>query len=392
MSEPIPLEEAWDRLLALVEPLGAETVPTAHADGRTLAKPLTARRTQPYADLSAMDGFACAGDGPWVIAGEARAGHAFDGSLKAGQATRVSTGAALPAGADRVLLVEDAQVAANMVEAIEAPTVGKHIRRKGFDFEHGETLLGTGSRVGPRQIGLALAAGCDRLKVARRPRVAILECGDELVREVAQCPPDRLPASNGAMLAAMVRGAGGDPSLVGPIGDDVTALASAIDDAADADLLVTIGGASVGEHDLVKPALESLGAELGFWRVAIRPGKPLLVAKRSSQLVLGLPGNPASSYVTGFLFVLPAIRALLASGECLPSPISLPISAPLPKGGSRQEFLRARFVGGHAIPCDERDSSALRTLAVADLLIDRPAGASEAETGTLVPCYQLQNG
>ena len=391
MSAPIALEAAHERLFALARPLGAETVPLDEAGGRYLAEPLSARRTQPARDLSVMDGFAVAGAEPWRIVGESRAGAPFCGVLASGEAVRISTGAACPEGSEGIVIVEDAAVD-NEVLTAEAPQSSRWVRHRGFDFTKGTRLLEPGTRIGPAQLALARGAGHGALAVARQPSVAIVECGDELVTDPRDCPPDSLPASNGAMVAAMSEAAGARVQRIGPLPDDRAALARAFAHAADADVLVTTAGASVGEHDHVRGALEECGAELAFWRVAIRPGKPLLVAQRGQQLVLGLPGNPASSFVTAFLFLLPLLRALQGAAKALPTALPMPLAQPLPASGQRREFVRALLVDSHALPLEERDSSALRTLAAADLLIDRPIGAAAAQAGTSVPCYWLGNG
>jgi molybdopterin molybdotransferase len=387
----IALEEAWRRLFALARPLGAERVPVDEAAGRYLAADLVARRTQPAADLSAMDGFAVAGAGPWRIVGESRAGVPHAGVLGAGEGARISTGAACPAGAEAIVIVEEATVEGGQLSA-PPPEAGRWIRRRGFDFAQGDRLLDAGARIGPAQIALARAGGHGALEVAREPLVAVIECGDELVADPVDCPAELLPASNGAMVAAMVRSAGARARRIGPLRDDREELALAIQEAGDADVIVTIGGASVGEHDHIRGALEDCGADLAFWRVAIRPGKPLLVARLREQIVLGLPGNPASSFVTAFLFALPLLRALQGAAQPHPASIPLRLAATVPAGGARREFLRARFTGGCAAPLAERDSSALRTLAAADLLIDRAAGAPAAAAEDVVDCYWLGTG
>lgn len=392
MTAPIPLEEAWTRLLSMIEPLGSELVAVDDAVGRVLAEPLVAQRTQPWADLSAMDGFACAGEGPWRITGESRAGQAFDDVVTSGEAVRISTGAAVPEGADRILVVEEALHEGRELAATQAPEPGRHIRRRGFDFAFGDILVEAGQRVSPAGLALARASGSGTLPVSRAPRVALIECGDELVADPRECPDDRLPASNGAMLGAMASQAGAIVQRIGPVADRKSALREAIEAARGNDLIVTMGGASVGDYDLVKPVLEELGADLAFWRVAIRPGKPLLVARWEGTLILGLPGNPVSSFVTSKLFMLPAIRALSGEARPLPVPIPITLRGSLPEGGLRREFHRARLVDGEACPIEERDSSALRALAQADLLIDRPAHADEAKAGTPVPCYRIGNG
>lgn len=387
----ISLEDAWEQLLALARPLGAETLPVDETAGRYLAADLRARRTQPAADLSVMDGFAVAGPGSWRIVGESRAGTPFGSPLARGDAVRISTGAACPAGTEGIVVIEDATVAGDRLTA-SPPEPGRWIRRRGFDFVDGGPLLHKGTPIGPAQLALARMAGYGALDVARQPRVAIVECGDELVPDPENCPPDRLPASNGAMVAVMARGAGATVDRLGPLPDDRAALAAAFDQAGDADVLLTTAGASVGEHDHVRGALADAGWDLAFWRVAIRPGKPLLVATRGPQIALGLPGNPNSSFVTAFLFLLPLLRAMQGATRSLPTATALPLAGPLPAGEDRREFRRARFVDDRAEPLPERDSSALATLAAADLLIDRPIGAPAAGLGESVPCYWIGIG
>ena len=388
MAGPIPLEEAWARMFALAQRLPSEMVPCSHAAGRYLSADLVANRTQPARDLSAMDGFAVSGTGPWRVSGEARAGTPFTGSIGPGEAVRISTGAACPPGTGAIVLVEDSEVSGHTMHA-PTPDAGRWIRRRGFDFHEGDTLLSAGQPIGPGQIALALAAGHAVVPLTRQPRVTIVECGDELVADPAASGTDRLPASNGAMLAAQVRTVGGKPRCLGPLPDDRSSLAKAIADAKDADVIVTTGGASVGEHDHVRGALEDCGAVLDFWRVAIRPGKPLLVARLGDRIVLGLPGNPASSFVTAYLFLLPLLRAMQGAVQAVPTAIALPLAAPLPEGGTRREFVRARWEGGCVVPMNERDSSALLTLGRAELLIDRPIAAPSAAVGDNVPCFFL---
>lgn len=397
MSVAILLEEAWERLFALAPSTRSETIPVGDAAGRYLAADLLARRTRPASDQSAMDGFAVAGAGPWTIVGEARAGASLARELSRGEAARISTGAACPTGTDGIVIVEEAAVTGSTLRAPQ-PERGRWIRRRGFDFADGEVVLGAGSRIDAAQLALARAAGHARLTVGRQPSVAVIEIGDELVDDLEDCACDRLPASNGMMVATMARGAGASARTVGPLPDDRAAVTRALVENPDAQVIVTTAGASVGEHDHVRGALEDIGADLAFWRVAIRPGKPLLVARRQrprplgDQLVLGLPGNPASAYVTAYLFLLPLLRAMQGAAHPLPAAVPLPLAAPFPAGGDRREFQRARFVNGQVLPLAERDSSSLRTLAAADLLIDRAIGAPPAAAGDPVPCWWLGHG
>lgn len=393
MNAPLPLEEAQARLLAMAGPLPTETLALDAALGRYTAAPLIARRTQPAADLSAMDGYALLGDGPWSVVGESAAGHPFAGAIGAGQAVRISTGALMPDGADTVLLQEDARREGTVVHlAGDPPLPGRHIRRTGFDFRAGEEVLPAGTRLDAAATALALSAGHGEARVHGAPSLAIIDSGDELAADPAACNRHQIPASNGAMLAAMVASLPCTATRLGPVPDDLAALASALEAARGADIVVTSGGASVGYHDLIRPALEAAGANIDFWRVAIRPGKPLIVARRERQIVLGLPGNPVSGFVTAFLFVLPLVRALAGSRAPLPLPVPLPLANDLPPGGERREFLRARWDGAGVHPLGERDSSALRTLASANALIDRAAYANETKAGTPVPVYLFQNG
>jgi len=398
VNAPLGLEEAQAGLLALAPQLPAETVATEATLGRILAEEVRAARTQPPADLSAMDGYALSpGDGPWRLVGESRAGAPYPAPLAASEAIRISTGAIVPAGADRVLLQEDALVAVGQVTATELPPPGRHIRPQGFDFREGDVLLAKGTRITPGRLALALAAGHGTLAVTRRVRVAVMDSGDELSADPAACLPHQIPASNAAMIAAMLAPLGCEVTRIGPVPDSRAALAAALARAEDADILVTSGGASVGDHDLIKPALAEWGAETAFWRVAIKPGKPLLVAKRQradgrAQVILGLPGNPVSSFVTAFLFALPLVRAAQGDPDPLPPSETLVAAEDLPAIGPRREFLRAVRDGSGVRLAGSQDSSALSALAAADCLIDRAAHAPPLAAGTPVTVYMLRNG
>jgi molybdopterin molybdotransferase len=397
---PLPLAEAQVRLLAQAEPLATRVLPAEQAIGRYLSAPLLADRTQPAADLSAMDGYAVRADdlaGPWQVVGESAAGHPFTGTLRAGEAVRISTGALMPSGECAVLLQENAardgaRLALNGAKEQGGEPTPRHIRRTGFDFRQGDEVLPAGMRIGPAQLALAVSAGHVRLPVYALPSLAILDSGDELAASPAACAPHQIPASNGAMLAAMTAPYANAIERLGPVPDRLDAILAALDSAAEADVIVTSGGASVGDHDLVRPALEQWGATIDFWRVAMKPGKPLLVARRGRQWVIGLPGNPVSSYVTAFLFLLPLLRALAGADEPLPKPITMRLGAPLPATGSRMEFVRARIDDGALFPVAEQDSSALAALARAEALVERPAHAPAKEAGELVSTYLLENG
>jgi molybdopterin molybdotransferase len=394
----LPVAEAQARLLALARPLPIERVAVDEALGRFMAEPLVARRTQPPADLSAMDGYALrAADlpGPWRVIGESACGHPFAGTVVHGAAVRVATGALMPLGADMVLMQEDAQREGDALTLAGTPPepTGKHIRRAGLDFTAGKTLLSAGTRLGPAQIALILGAGYSRVAVRRPPRLAIIDSGDELSSDPGNCAVHQIPASNGAMLAAMAISA--VPCAIeriGPAPDRMEALAQALAQAEGADVVVTSGGASVGDHDLIRPALAAWGAQLDFWKVAIKPGKPIMVASRGNQLVVGLPGNPVSSHVTAFLFLLPLLRALLGAAAPLPRPIPAIAAEDLPAGGPRQELLRGYWDGMQVTRQINQDSGALGSLAASNALIDRPIDAAPVRAGETVWVYCLESG
>lgn len=398
MAAMLGLEDAQARLLALAMPLPLERLPVDAALGRYLAEPLIAARTQPPADLSAMDGYALrAADlpGPWRIVGESAAGHPFGEIVGPGEAARIATGALMPGGADMVLLQEDCERHGGALSLTGTPPVPthKHIRRTGMDFSAGAELLAAGTRIGPAQLALVLSAGHADVAVRRRPRLAIIDSGDELSADPGHCALHQIPASNGAMLAALCKAMlPCEVERIGPVADRLEDLADALSRAHRADVIVTSGGASVGDHDLIRPALEQWGAALDFWKVAIKPGKPILVARRGTQLVVGLPGNPVSSHVTATLFLLPLLRALAGAAQCLPRPIEAVLAEPLAPGGDRREFLRASWDGVNVTRRINQDSGALASLALSNALIDRPQNAPAAAAGTHVPVYLLENG
>jgi molybdopterin molybdotransferase len=394
----LSLEDAQARVIALAPQRPSSILglmPTALR--RYLARDITALRTQPAADLSAMDGYAIApgiapGSGPWQRVGESRAGAPYPVALAPGQCVRISTGAIVPQGAVSVLLQEDAAVDGDMVSATDLPPPGRHIRKAGFDFAAGDTVLAKGTAYSPAVLALAASAGHGALPWVEPPSVAVLDSGDELVAPGQPCGPHQIPASNGVMLGAMLQPYVGCVDALGPVADNPAALAAALKRAEDSHILITSGGASVGDHDLIQQALRDWGATIDFWKVAIKPGKPLMVATRGDQVILGLPGNPVSSFVTAFLFALPLIRASMGDPDPLPKAVMLPAGEDLPAVGPRREFLRAVSDGGAVRLAGSQDSSALSALAAADGLIDRPAHAPPVRAGEYVPVFPLQNG
>lgn len=394
MSELLPVETALARVLDGAEPRPAESVPLQAALGRVLAAPLAALRTQPPADVSAMDGYAlrasdAASEGAELkVIGAAPAGSPFPGMVGPGEAVRIFTGAVVPEGADAVLLQEDAEALADgRVRVGEAVHAGQHIRRRGLDFNAGEEMLAAGTRLGMRQIALAAAMNHAALPVHARPRVAILSTGDELVPPGTDAGPDRIVASNSFGIAALVQQLGGVAIDGGIVPDDRARFAAAVDGAIanSADILVTLGGASVGEHDLAREVLAGRGMELGFWRIAMRPGKPLIFGRIGATRVLGLPGNPVSSLVCAVLFLKPLVEAMLGLPQTDPT-VAARLGAAMPANDRRQDYVRGRIAldaeGRRvATPFPRQDSSMLSTLAEADCLIVRPPHAPAASAG-----------
>ncbi len=399
MTFLLAVPEARARILARLTPVAAETVPLPEAAGRVLASAVTARLTQPPADVSAMDGYALRAADATAgarlrVVGAAPAGRPFDGTLKWGEAVRLFTGSVIPAGADSVLLQEDAQADAETVTVGEAPRPGQHIRRQGQDFAAGDTLIHPGRRLGARDVGLAAAGNHPWLSVHRRPRVAILATGDEISLPGEPIDAGGIVSSNAHMLAALIRVAGGEPTILPIAGDQADAIGRAASAAAGADMLVTTGGASVGDHDLVQAGLGRQGFELDFWRIAMRPGKPMIFGQLGAIPVLGLPGNPVSAYVCAVLFLLPALARLAGLTETDVPVEHARLGSPLRANDHRADHLRAllcKDANGQlvATPFERQDSGLLRILTEADALIMRAPHAAAAETGADVEVVRL---
>jgi molybdopterin molybdotransferase len=393
----LPVDEAQARLLDGVVALPAETVPFASALGRILAADVVATLTQPPFDTAAMDGYAIRWAdraGPWRRAGESAAGRGFDGRTGPGETIRILTGAPLPAGADTVVVQEDVVRAKTIDGDIVTltgdgpPREGAHIRRAGLDFTRGDVVAKAGERVTPARIGVAAAAGHAALPVHRRPRVALLATGDELVPPGVPPGPSQIVSSNGVMLAALL-GAHADVIDAGIVADTREALIAAIAAHADADVLITIGGASVGDHDLVQPVLRDMGASIAFWRVALRPGKPMLAGRLGQARIVGLPGNPVSAFVCATLFVVPLLKALGGDPDPLPQTFSARLGIGLPANGPRRDYLRARLAAGAAAPASTQDSAMLATLANSNVLIVRLPLVDAIDAGSMVDCIAL---
>jgi molybdopterin molybdotransferase len=389
----LPVEEALAKLLDGAAPLEAETVAIGEAAGRVLAEPIKALRTQPPFDGSAMDGYAvratdvAALPATLSVIGEAPAGRSFTGTVGSGQAVRIFTGAPVPHGADAILIQENVRVLdGGRIEAFDGTSPGKHIRRAGLDFREGDTLLDKGRLLDAAALSLAASANHPALNVARRPLAAVLATGDELLPPGSNPRLDQIIASNTFGIAALVRDAGGDVLELGIAPDDRAAIAGKVRQAAaaKADLLVTIGGASVGDHDLVREVLEGEGMTLDFWKIAMRPGKPLMFGRLAGMRVLGLPGNPVSSLVCSHLFLVPLVERLAGRPD-KDRLRQARLGDDMAANDSRQDYVRARFEvtanGLVATPFRLQDSSMLRTLAAADGLIVRPPLAPAAMAG-----------
>ena len=389
----ISIEEACARMMAGLTPTGSEVVALADAWGRVTARDVVARLTQPPADVSAMDGYAVraadaiAGATLHVI-GAAPAGHPFGGSIGRGQAVRLFTGSIVPEGADSVLIQENTTGSGEQVRVDAAAQAGAHIRRSGQDFLEGDAVIAAGRALTARDIGLAAAANHPWLTVRRRPRVAILATGDEIAMPGEPVPPGGIVSSNSHALAALVRAAGGEPIVLPVAPDDRDALASVADQIGGIDLLISTGGASVGEHDLVVESLSRRGLEVDFWKIAMRPGKPLMFGRLGAIPVLGLPGNPVSSLICGLLFARPIIQRFSGLPGHAPVPSRALLGGALAANDVRADHLRATLAPNHqpdgppvATAFGPQDSAMLRRLANADALILRAPFAPALQIG-----------
>ena len=397
----ISVDEARGRILEILRPTPAEVVALADAWNRVTAREVLARLTQPPADVSAMDGYAlraedgCLGARLTVI-GAAPAGHPFGHGVGPGEAVRLFTGSVVPDGADAILLQEDATRDGAIVQVNEAVVQGRHIRRAGQDFRAGDVVVPRGRRITARDVGVAAAANHPWLSVHRRPRVAILATGDEIAMPGEPIPPGGIVSSNSHALAALVRAAGGEPVVLPVARDEHAAIGAAADAVAGMDMLVTTGGASVGDHDLVIESLKARGMTLDFWRIAMRPGKPLLFGQLGAMPVLVLPGNPVSALVCAILFLLPALSVLSGLPGAPPPVTSAILGAGVKANDQRADYLRAAIELDSAgrivvFPFAVQDSAMLRRLAAADALVLRAPHAPALEEGAEVGIIRLDS-
>ncbi len=389
----ISVAEALSRILAPIAPLSGEVVPLADAFGRALAEDVTARVTQPPKAVSAMDGYAVRAvdvaevPAQLTVIGEAPAGGAHDGALGVGEAVRIFTGGPVPAGADAIIIQEDTDVIAECrINVREGAATGTYVRPAGLDFSLGDVGIPAGTRMGAREIGLAAAMNMPWITVRRRPRIALLATGDEIVRPGEPIAENQIVSSNTLALAALIEGAGGEPIDLGIARDDLASIEERVAGASGADVLVTLGGASVGDHDLVHDALAQRGLELDFWRIAMRPGKPLMFGQLGQTVMLGLPGNPVSSLVCGTIFLRPAIRALLGLHPATEPRARARLGRDLTQNDQREDYLRAELHRDGdgtliATPFGKQDSSMMSLLVRAHALVVRAPHAAAAKAG-----------
>jgi len=399
----ISVEEALSRLLEPLEVLPPEQISLADGLGRVLAEEVAARRTQPPFAVSAMDGYAVRAEDlshipvELRIVAEVPAGAGFGGRVDAGEAARIFTGAPLPAGTDTIVIQEDTQRDGDRVRVLEGAPRGRYVRREGLDFAAGEVLLRPGRRLTARDVGLLAAMNRPWLFVHRRPRIGILSTGDEIVMPGDPIGPHQIVSSNSLSLAAFAAACGCVPVSVGNAPDDPKALRRIAAATRGVDLLVTTGGVSVGEHDLVREALAADGFELDFWQIAMRPGKPLMVGRYRGTPMVGLPGNPVSTLVCALLFLRPAFDRLSGVAAESEATSTARLRVALPKNDRRQDYLRARLVRAadgalEALPFEMQDSSMMALLAAADCLVVRPPHAPAIPVGTIVPIVRFPAG
>lgn len=379
MTDLLPLHKAQDILLNTAHLLSTEYIFISYALGRILSQDIKALRHQPAEDMSAMDGYAIRYDPnitTWDIIGECKAGHPPCQAITSGQAARIFTGALLPKGADTIVIQEDIKRDDMRARLIRDAYIsnGQHIRKKGYDFKVDDIIAKAGDIITPTMIGQIIAAGYNKCLVYKKPQIAIISTGDELQKPGTSCLTHQIPASNGPMIAAMLQGC--DIVYNENVTDDMNSIIQVISHYKNCDIIITIGGASVGDHDLILPALDMLKADISFMKVAIKPGKPIMTGKLDNTHIIGLPGNPASAYVTAILFLLPLIRAMNGMEQVLPFTRTGKIMSALPATGPRVEFLRAIEQDGVLKIFNSQDSGKISTLSQANALIIRNSNSS----------------
>jgi|SRR5208337_2548334 len=391
----MPVAEVQARIVNAVEPLDAETITIFEAAGRVLADDLGAKLTQPPFAASAMDGYAVrAADVASIpaclkVIGRSAAGHGFNGEVGAGEAVRIFTGAPVPVGADTIVIQENAKVKGDgAVEILEPAQIGRYIRPIGYDFSEGDILLAAGMELNSRQLMLAAAMNRATVSVRRKPIVAVLANGDELVQPGQSPGPGQIISSIPAGMKAAIAAWGGEPLLLDLARDSKESLAACVRDARDADVLLTIGGASVGEHDLVRGALEDMGARFEVLRVAMRPGKPVMFGFFGDQRILSMPGNPASAIICARVFLKPLLDRFLGRARS-DEPRTARLAVPVEANGEREHYMRAKLSENGVAPIGDQDSSLMNAFANADCLLVRPARDPALQAGSLVRVFPL---
>ncbi len=389
----ISVAEALEKLFALAPAIEVETVPIRKAGGRVLAQAVEAKLTQPPFAASAMDGYAVFGSGAapgdrFDVIGEAQAGRGYTGILAKGQAVRIFTGAPVPAGSGVVVIQEDVDRSGDQITIKTSLGGGDNIRPAGGDFLKGTTFAAP-RHLKPSEIALLAAINIAEVPVYRRPDIAIISTGDELVQPGEEPGPDQIIASNAYGLAALIEEQGGVPRLLPIARDDPASLEMVFDLARGADLVVTIGGASVGEYDLVGQVAAERGMDRAFYKVAMRPGKPLMAGRLDGAMMIGLPGNPVSALVCGTVFLVPVMRAMLGLGAAPAPRVRLPLAEPVEANGPREHYMRARITDGAIAPAKRQDSALLSVLASADALLIRPPHDAARAIGEMVEAILL---
>lgn len=396
----LSIEEALAKIRDAIEPVATEDIFVTDALGRVLAADVIAEVSHPPQAVSAMDGYAVraadvsSAPATLKMIGEAAAGHIFTGTVGQGECTRIFTGGGLPDGADTIVIQEDTEASGDQITMLEAPKTAQWVRPEGLDFARGKTLLAAGRLLSARDLGLAAAAGATWLKVRQKPRVAVLATGDEVVMPGAPRRPDQIVSSNSIALVGYAEVFGAEALSLGVAADTPDALREKLNDAKGFDLLVTSGGASVGDHDLVQSVSGDQGMELGFYKIAMRPGKPLIFGQLGKTFLLGLPGNPVSTGVTAAIFMRAAIEQLLG---LTPAPLyqAAKLGRDLPKNGKRLDFMRAELTPSSeglptATPYDRQDSSMMAFFADADCLVMREINAPPASAGETIKIVPLR--
>ncbi|WP_323764962.1 gephyrin-like molybdotransferase Glp [Marinovum sp.] len=389
----IAISEALDHLFALAPSLSTEELSLLQASGRVLAKDAVSTRDQPPFAASAMDGYAIAAaearpGARFAVIGESAAGHRFDGAVSSGQAVRIFTGAPVPVGADRVIIQEDVVRQNDMIQLRDNLDSGMHIRPAAGDFKAGSRLKAP-RRLRPEDIALLASMNVAKVTVARQPNVALISTGDELVMPGETPGPDQIIASNTLGLHALLRNLGAAPRLLPIASDTRTSLAQTLDLAADADLIVTIGGASVGDHDLVAEVTAERGMERAFYKVAMRPGKPLMAGRLGAAMMLGLPGNPVSAMVCGHVFLAPVIRAMTGLPAQAAPRAAAPLAIDIAANGPREHYMRARLAPDGIAPFAAQDSALLHVLSQANALLVRPPRDRARKAGEMMEYISL---